>query len=359
MIQDGVAAQAISKGYSSCAGVVQLKEDDPDVYKDKKACNALIRIRAFARRVRDLAQKQADDGSRYVPDVITLQETFSSDTDLFRTELKKHTGYDFGLAAHTQQFDDGGVHGGAAILYNRNTMEARAKSFIDMVDPGKIEETYRTVTGLLVERPLVPNGPYTVAAVASTHMVPGKKSVDAGRRSEIRQAKADWFQQIASQMDASWPSAARSFIAGDFNEPRCLVSVGPDEREEGYPADSDLDGGLMGATPEPVDCARRPLHTRANGLAFVDAVHQVHGKSQITMNRQYEDGFGTRELRIDHVFVRGGSILSASHDRTCGTGYVADPLDPTESQTCDYLSNPDRYSDHRLVWALVGPGVQS
>jgi hypothetical protein len=73
---------------------------------------------------------------------------------------------------------------------------------------------------------------------------------------------------------------------------------------------------------------------------------------------------GDLEKRIDYLFARGRSattvdgksppgsppLTEASHDLNCGE-IVQDP----EEQSCDLLDNPERYSDHRLVWGFVGP----
>ena len=70
--------------------------------------------------------------------------------------------------------------------------------------------------------------------------------------------------------------------------------------------------------------------------------------------------FGARKKRIDYLFsealvaAKQATFPPASHDLTCGMN----PNHLKERQhNCDWLRNPQRYSDHRLVWTLIGDAV--
>jgi hypothetical protein len=70
---------------------------------------------------------------------------------------------------------------------------------------------------------------------------------------------------------------------------------------------------------------------------YTDAVFARHRSSAAALREQSRKGRHVTR-RIDYLFVRG-RVFDASHD----TNYDA------------RLGEPHFYSDHRLVWGLVGP----
>lgn len=127
---------------------------------------------------------------------------------------------------------------------------------------------------------------------------------------------------------------------------------GPAELEKDIPAD--YGSAYSGTTvTEEVNCSLRPLHRAADMKSFRDAVFATHGQTNETLDLQYRDGLQRRNLRIDHIFTQGTDVhFKASFDVSCG---VTDrDADDAEEKACTWLSNKERYSDHRLLWALVG-----
>lgn len=74
-----------------------------------------------------------------------------------------------------------------------------------------------------------------------------------------------------------------------------------------------------------------------------------------TLRKQYRDGDDRmREHRIDHIFAQGvDTYLAASYDISCGD--LASSR--AGRRNCAWLQSPERYSDHRLVWALMGANL--
>jgi hypothetical protein len=125
--------------------------------------------------------------------------------------------------------------------------------------------------------------------------------------------KGKWAGQVARFLRDRYPLDGVPqvcVIGGDFNNRRCLL---PRER---------------------LECDVWPFwHVLTEQNGFADAVFDRHGGSDESLAAQTRNG-----KRIDYIFARG-TTFRASHD----VDYEARPGDP------------DYYSDHRLLWALVGP----
>jgi hypothetical protein len=208
-------------------------------------------------------------------------------------------------------------------------------------------------------------------AVASVHF-----SFGFSTESDAIEGKGIWAGEVANRLEKKFPDADMYFIGGDFNEVRCRNAPGAPvlyglEAGLDEPADSgpDEEGDQY---VESLVCSERETHAKLAGKGFVEAVYAANARTSRslkddvdlhspllndtsalsrfdTLNRQYLDGDRVRQKRIDHIFVKGATTsLAASYDLTCGQ--VAD----ARASNCKWLQNPERYSDHRMVWALAG-----
>ncbi|HEX2196288.1 MAG TPA: hypothetical protein VHJ76_05115 [Actinomycetota bacterium] len=214
-------------------------------------------------------------------------------------------------------------------------------------------------------------GPLT--AVASVHYVLDNDFKDDAVAEEH---KARWSEQIATKLDQRF--AAEIFaIGGDFNAQRC-----PKREEPRVPV---TNAERNPEVQERSICqnigGEEPFWDALSAKGYVDTVYKRHGAppgTDTTLTAQYKDGVlvGTktpryRDVRIDSIFVRtsGRVVRGASHDQTCGyygdAGMSNCDIFVTEKPwkypydagcTCSHRipTSPDRYSDHRLVWTLVG-----
>jgi len=91
-----------------------------------------------------------------------------------------------------------------------------------------------------------------------------------------------------------------------------------------------------------------------------DSAYAVHGPADDRLVDQYRDGCNDFTLdgscinrfivrRIDFIFGALAPVVASSRDLTCGIE-DSTSFDPN----CDDPDNPHRYSDHRLVWSLLG-----
>jgi len=366
VLQDGSAQASKDAGYTSCEGVVQKKSHGASIYRTKKACDAAKRMRAFAARVAHLAIKTVGDGMGFVPDVITLQETYASDARTIANELFLATGYRYTVHGHNSDFgnlsDGSAGNSGTALLFNEETMLVeRAPTTIETKDPYGFERIRRHLIGAQIKKPdlveVYANRQYfnrgRSIGTAAIHFAVGQEQkkglVSAGNR---QQTKALWFREVADELYRQWCCVSHSVIAGDFNEVRCVENPSPDNDLEGFAADDPAADGTV--TLENSTCVGgvRAMHRAASERGFVDAIYSQYGATDPTLQTQYQDGLGHRRYRIDHIFARSSTIERASFDISCGLG------DPNLNN-CDYLSHPQRYSDHRLLWALLADGVTS
>lgn len=205
------------------------------------------------------------------------------------------------------------------------------------------------------------DGSASVAAASIHH----PSSLQTGALSEEQRDLyvRHWSEKIADYMRRRYDSRVSHLVlAGDHNMKRCP------------PPPSDQ-------LSEPVVCEQRQWWTAMTGAdparnnrtyQFGDAVYdRVVAEGQADLRPQYVDGcanfdlgacqgFFFRSKRIDYIFDRPTANpptqtpTYASHDLSCGITVKFDP----GRRHCDHLRNPERYSDHRLVWAYVGGGPQ-
>jgi hypothetical protein len=150
-------------------------------------------------------------------------------------------------------------------------------------------------------------------------------------------------------------------IAGDFNFRRCVEQPTNAVREPLTPAPP--------GNPQPGLCTQHDWWTNlTNNLAYDDAVYSVNGVlggGQQELDEQYRHGCEevnqegsdcvpnkvhfSMKGRIDFVFSDAvANSVGASHDLTCGIRAGSNHPNCTSPYT-----NPDYYSDHRLMWALL------
>ena len=178
----------------------------------------------------------------------------------------------------------------------------------------------------------------------------------------------EWMQQIADKLDRRYSRSDDGlaepvhlvddhFISGDLNIKRCVA--GPSvEQPIPSPTPSVTPLPEEDEPEEPQVCTERSWYANMRtGRAYVDSIFALHGETQPELNDQFRDGDTRRKKRIDFLFTKeinaaSPSVLTdASHDLTCGLdGSVI-----TRRRNCDDLENNEFYSDHRLLWAFLGP----
>jgi endonuclease/exonuclease/phosphatase family metal-dependent hydrolase len=165
-----------------------------------------------------------------------------------------------------------------------------------------------------------------------------------------------------NSLEAAYGSSGHDLVvAGDFNNPRCANQDPPGERVAA-PADDPSEGVL---SDESVVCDLHtgditgggvtPAWAEMTSAGYHDTVFEAN-RTQPQLERQYRDGLHqrARRSRIDYIFAKGQlAYVRASYDLLCGVA-KGDVLRP-ETQNCKWLRSPDRYSDHRLLWAIIGP----
>lgn len=266
----------------------------------------------FARRVPEVVP--------FAPDAVLLQEVVRSSAARVAELLKDTTGFGFDVAVRPGAEPVVGTQGRqtvvrtTAVLLNRRTMRlAGSGGFVDTrylvkdaapgVEPRIKEHAHclaRTASGRIE------------LVLASIHFVTNEKFAASTMGFCY---KGKWAGQVARFLRDRYPLddvPQVCVIAGDFNNRRCLM---PRER---------------------VKCEVWPFwHVLTEQNSLADAVFQRHGGSNESLAAQTRNG-----KRIDYIFARG-TTFRASHD----VDYEAQPGDP------------DFYSDHRLLWALVGPST--
>lgn len=319
------------------------------------------RVQNFAVRVRRLANKaeyEYTDGMGCWPDVIVLQEIYNDVTDDVRNALNmEFTGTTASPYAIAKHFSPPATPSGgkllvadSAILYNTSTMDLLGTSYIDTAyskEEGCVDsilkdadgdgfddcdyvKTKRHATALLEERVRI-SGTSTdpvKVAVASIHLVPSYLLKD-DTTAELK--KTQWSTELAEKLAVLHPGANSFSLAGDFNRTRCIP------------------GTLVPSTgyKETTVCGVRPFWDALQAQDMLDSIFAVHGATNESLDGQYRDGYTKRPKRIDFIFARGANVLdSASHDLTCGVISASD---------CQSSTSPERYSDHRLLWAFLGP----
>jgi endonuclease/exonuclease/phosphatase family metal-dependent hydrolase len=268
----------------------------------------------FARRVVEVVP--------FAPDALLLQEVVASSAERAADLVERATGDTYAVAAPAGEVARVGEAGGqdvirnCAIVLNTRTLALEGREGFAM-------SRYDTRDARPGVRPRVKEQPHCLArslvhdmsvALASVHFVTNQKLASAALGYRY---KGRWAAEMAELMGARYGhvrAPLTAIIGGDFNNRRCR---GPVER---------------------VDCETLPFwDALCADHGYTDAVFARHRRSTAALREQSRRGRYVTK-RIDYLFVRG-EVFDAAHD----TNYDARMGDPTF------------YSDHRLVWALVGP----
>jgi hypothetical protein len=340
-----------------------------------------------------------------MPDIILLPELHREHAEEIAQWLQQEFGVNFNVAISSTadeniEAEDHYVAANTAILFNRSTMvkldttkitlkydrndadnpcqsqgNLSDEQFLALTDLdgdgfrdcGKPTYT-KAALGLFAEHRPGSTQPRGLGiAVASTHLV--TKGHFADQAGEERKFD-DWAKRLAlavktefQKLDAGNIDGRARAIGGDFNVHRCMQKD-RDEDNQRFEEPGDYPGGGS--------CVERDWwNSLANGTSnfapFSDAVwlrHKDNPNSRLVP--QYRDGCDVwshatgscdrvqeKRRRIDFLFGQGSPIKGASHDLLCGqfsgqgTGV---------RRTCDDPQNSEHYSDHRLVWMLIGDG---
>ncbi|MDQ3985753.1 MAG: hypothetical protein M3280_04565 [Actinomycetota bacterium] len=319
-------------------------------YEESRACAPRARKGRFARRVRALALKPiadgaVSDGMGYAPDVITLQEVSAGDTRRIADLLNTFTGgaFDYRVAISRLSFPDAVGRRTNAILYSAATLEKLDAHGVLSVTGGGAP-TRGVLFSAFRERRTRFGATGQPIAVANVHF-PLEKHFRTPRAADL--TKARWVEDIADELERADPpeglGIGATVIGGDFNSGRCSAAPQPIGDE---PADNPA--ATWAPVRENPGCSARPFWNALHNRGYVDTIYAANSA---TINQQYRDGDAFRRYRIDHIFARGfGTHLDASFDITCG--FV--PSAPAWQRNCRWLRSSQRYSDHRLQWALLG-----
>ncbi len=324
----------------------------PD-YNTNKTCDPAGRRLRFAQRIQTLSLKLVadgvlEDGMGFAPDIITLQEIYRSDALTIRDHLNSLTGHVFDYrVAIDDSTAPSSTNGHNAIIYSHTTMRKVGGGGFIVTSGGGTGSKGTPYIGF---REVLANPTTGLAiAVASLHF-PRVSAFNAGEDASVW--KGQWSEKIAETMESTYATAFnglpadRYVIAGDFNAGKCegmRNPVGDDPADQPRLSTTDVE------IHENPACVPRPFWSKLASLGYVDTVYAANSA---TIDFQYQDGTAKREFRIDHIFAKGGnSYLDASFDLTCGE--VASESDP-QKRTCGWLRSTERYSDHRLNWALLG-----
>lgn len=268
----------------------------------------------FARRVVEVVP--------FAPDALLLQEVVASSARRTAELLGSATRGSYEVVVPAGDFARVGAVGGqdvirnCAIVLNSRTLALEGRG-------GFTASRYDTRDARPQVRPRVKEQPHCLArslvanmsvALASVHFVTNEKLASAALGHGY---KGRWAAEMAELMSVRYRHAVEPrvmVIGGDFNNRRCR---GPVER---------------------VDCRTMPFWDalcRVHG--YTDAVLARHGSDPAALRAQSRKGRHVTK-RIDYLFVRG-RVSDAAHDTT----YDA------------RMGDPSFYSDHRLVWGLLGP----
>jgi hypothetical protein len=268
----------------------------------------------FTRRVRRVVPD--------APDALLLQEVVSSSAFRVAELLSEELGFDYhvaiapGESAVVGHWEGQDVVRNAAILLNAATLRVEGAG-------GYLATRYASRDARPGVRPRVKEHPHCLAvtpegdlaaALVSVHLVTNDKFTlpRVGFRHKGR-----WARELATFVRAAYPGDRRSrlwVLGGDFNNRRCR------------------------RWRETVRCRELPFwDALVRHEGYRDAVFERHGGLSTSLAEQARSGRHVLK-RIDYLFVRG-RVYDASHD----VGYDARSGDA------------DFYSDHRMLWAVVGP----
>ncbi|MPZ70513.1 MAG: hypothetical protein GEU71_13450 [Actinobacteria bacterium] len=248
----------------------------------------------------------------YVPDVVMLQEVVRASAEGVATRMSEQTGYPFSVVVgpdetvyppgHEDREDQ--VVRETAILINTATMTATGPQ-------GFIDTSYSAEDGIPGQRARTKQQAYSglieqqtgeAYAAMSIHYLPTQNWFDDNQ--VAWQYKAQWSDELAVFLEATFPEDATRLLVGDFNNRRCRTR---DETRE---------------------CETMP---------FWPVVTSTHGYTDALYSAGAEAEIGTLK-RIDYIFGRTAFAAAASD------------LAYTEEDKADPATF---YSDHRFLWGLT------
>lgn len=295
------------------------------------------------------------------------------------------------------------MHADTAILYNTDTMMPLLAGTVDdyydatydfdhhrpcqnsshrdvaprvaMFDADKDEEDdcrvkwLRQYTGSFTKFDVDDNGVPTdtlstlVVAAASVHLI---ERSHFNREDDHAAHKRKVASQLAVHLWQRYGPVER-IMGGDWNIHRCSNKIGnvedPDVSMD-YPTDDQ-------------SCAQHTWWAHLTSeRPYQDAVYTARAAADgDRLEPQYRDGCeelsenegcvpNYRHQRIDFVWnlgrtvpegtEPGGTVTDASHDLSCG-----EVMSQAYAPNCSDVKNPERYSDHRLVWGLFDYGTST
>lgn len=247
----------------------------------------------------------------YVPDVVMLQEVVRASAEGVAQRLSEETGYPFTVVVGPEDtaFPPGyedredQVVRETAILINAATMTATGPQ-------GFVETSYPAEDGIPGQRARTKHQAYSglierqtgdAFAAMSIHYLPTQNWFEDEQ--VAWKYKAQWSDELASFVEATFPANATGLLVGDFNNRRCLS--GPETRE----------------------CEHMP---------FWSALTETHGYTDAIFSSGIDAEIGPK--RIDYIFGVTGFVEAASD-----LAYTdEDKADPAIF-----------YSDHRFLWGLT------
>lgn len=322
----------------------------------------------FADRVKFLTHKSRSIESDYkdgiggnLPDLILLQEVNCDITATVVAQLNAER--NFGTGTFAGPACGGGTD--TAIVFNRDSLTFKTRkraftthnasdigvpSFTDLETGEEIGCPEGTTSKAHWMAKFAKDVGEGFVAVSSAHFIP------RGCLNPLTDVQKDnrynrWAGEMRAELN-SFGSGAAFFVAGgDFNNHRCDPNTPTKEF-----------GDCRDSVEAPLGEEREwwfNMHHNSDtdeSRNFIDAVFDRHCSSKATcdanLRKQYRDGATSlgdanrRDKRIDFIFVRSATeIVAASHDLSCGIR-----RDPPN---CKDENNEDRYSDHRLMWAIV------
>ena len=372
-----------------------------DADEGEKQCEPAKREIRLAKRIAALSVQTTEDGIGAAPDILLIQEARREDAAALVGHLNRLINLDgtrcnvellrdrcYGLRVSTNQ-EKGIVKSGdgyrvvsdTAIIWNKRTMvkagepaafwttytKAQACKpqrdavtaeviFIDVdLDnfndclPKKRQYKQHWMAGF-TEKPVPATDPGTglplppqpgLSIVASSIHWTTPSHLDKDSREAVPTAWAAKSAQKLAEFSARifTGGATMQVMGGDFNARRCKLDTAPE------PADCDARGWWNTLTGDPL---------RSAGNGFHDAVLAANSTDDQDIAEQYRNGTRPPEQgkRIDYIFSKaasGNAAVKASTNYRCGlTDTRGD-----QAKTCAFLSNIERYSDHRLLWSEV------
>jgi hypothetical protein len=267
----------------------------------------------FARRVHRVVP--------HAPDALLLQEVVRSSALRVAVLLSEEVGFDYevavapGESAVVGTWEGQDVVRNAAILLNATTFRIEGAG-------GYVATRYPSGVARPGVRPRVKEHPHLLAASREGDLVAALVSVHLVTNDVFTvpvtgfRHKGRWARELASFVRTGYPPDPRPqvwVLGGDFNNRRCRC------------------------LRETLRCRELPFwNALVREEGYRDAVFERHGKVGGSLAEQSRSGRHVLK-RIDYLFVRG-RVYDASHD----VGYDS------------RLGAADFYSDHRLLWALVG-----